>query len=455
MNKDSSEVVSGMSEAWLGYDPKSAESILEYAGQLTGKTLREATGISQIADPHQRRGAFGNALEEHYFKIPPNSSPKADFDGAGLELKSTPLKKNKNGELSAKERLVISQINYMTVVDEDFEHSHLMDKAANILLVSYLYEPEKSPLDYVIEAVVRWGFPEEDLPQIKRDWETVVNKVRSGHAEDISGSDTLYLEACTKAKDSTVRTRQPYSDVLAKPRAWALKASYMTAVQRKIIDGLQSIPRADDEKDLGLLDLIKSRFAPYFGMSEAQLAEKYNVSGSKDRCARITKKILGVNEGSEIEEFAKAGIVPKTIRVRSSGRPKEALSFPTFDYYELLERDFEDSDFCGYLMQKYLFVLYREDAEGEYRLRDVCFWQMPEDDLSDARLCYEQMRDNVRKGRADISVKSTENRCCHVRPHGRDGRDTRPQPFGPPVVKKSFWLNQGYLQGELARVLAS
>ena len=285
-----------MEQVWLGYDPCSQESIIEYAGQLAGKTLREATGISQIDDPHRRRGAFGNALEEFYFKIPPNSSPKADFDGAGLELKSTPLKRNKNGELAAKERLVISQINFMNVVDEDFEHSHLMDKAENILLVSYLYEQEKDPLDYVIQSAVRWSFPEDDLPQIKKDWEVVVGKVRSGHAEDISGSDTLYLEACTKAKDSTVRTRQPYSDVLAKPRAWALKASYMTAVQRKIIDELQSIPRAAGEKDLGLLELLRSRFAPYLGMSEAQLAEKFHVSGSKDRCARISKKILCVNE---------------------------------------------------------------------------------------------------------------------------------------------------------------
>ena len=106
-------------------------------------------------------------------------------------------------------------------------------------------------------------------------------------------------------------------------------------------------------------------------------------------------------------------------------------------------------------MQKYLFVLYMEDSAGEYRLWDVCFWQMPEDNLEDARQCYEQMQDNVRRGHADVSVKSSENRCCHVRPHGQNLRDTRSQPFGPPVVKKSFWLNQDYLQGEIKRVLGS
>lgn len=442
-----------MDERWLDFDANDPDSILEYAGRLTGKTLREATGMDSIDDPHRRRGAFGNALEEAYFGLATNSRPTADFDGAGLELKSTPLRRTRKGELVAKERLVISQINYMSVVNEDFEHSHLMEKAASILLVSYLYEPDASPLDYVVQSVVRWGFPEEDLPQIKRDWETVVGKVRAGHAEDISGSDTLYLEACTKARDSSVRTAQPFSDVPAKPRAWALKASYMTAVQRRILDELERIPRAQGEKDLDLLELLRKRFAPYLGMTEDELAARFDVSRSKSRCARITRKILGVAEDAQIEEFVKAGIVPKTLRLKRSGRPKEALSFPAFDYYDLAERDFEESDLLGYLTQKYLFVLYREDDEGAYRLADLCLWQMPERDLSEARRCYDQMRENVRSGHAERSVRSSENRCCHVRPHGRDARDTRPQPFGPPVVKKCFWLNQGYLKDEIARAL--
>ena len=73
--------------------------------------------------------------------------------------------------------------------------------------------------------------------------------------------------------------------------------------------------------------------------------------------------------------------------------------------------------------------------------------------LEEACRCYEQMQANVRAGRAEDSVKSTENRCCHVRPKGRDGNDVRPQPYGEPVVKKCFWLNQKYLAGEIVRGL--
>lgn len=442
-----------MDNSDLGYDPTDVTSIIEYAQRLEGHTLRDFVPVGEIADPHRRRGSFGNTVEEYYFRYDLNSNSSPDFAEVGLELKTTPVKKNARGELVSKERLVFTMIDYNEVVDEDFEHSQFLKKAQDVLLITYLYEPDKNALDYVIEAVARWGLPEEDVPQIKRDWETVVEKVRAGHAEDISGGDTLYLEACTKASNSRVRRSQPFSSVPAKPRAWALKASYMTAVQRSIIDDMHQIPRSEDERDVDLLGLLKARFAPYLGLTERELAAKFCLSRSKDLCARITHRILGVGDDDKIEEFEKAGIKPKTMRLLAGGRPKEAVSFPAFDYFELAERPFEDSDFLGYLHQKYLFVIYREDGAGEYRLRDICFWQMPESDLEEARRCYEQMQENVRRGRADISVRSSENRCCHVRPHGRDSRDVRPQPYGPPVVKKCFWLNQGYMQGEIERAL--
>ena len=132
--------------------------LMRQANLLVGRTLREVTCLTEVEDTRRRRGVFGNVLEEHYFKIRPNSRAEADFAEAGLELKSTPLRRNKRGELVAKERLVLSMINYGTVVDEDFEHSHLMEKARDILLVSYLFEEDRSPLDYEIQAVVRWGF---------------------------------------------------------------------------------------------------------------------------------------------------------------------------------------------------------------------------------------------------------------------------------------------------------
>lgn len=441
----------------LPYDKYDVNSIVERAQKLVGSTLREHINVDSIADPHRRKGSFGNALEEDYFLLAINSDPRPDFHEVDLELKSTPLKRVRGNELVAKERLVITMVSYPTVVNETFETSHLVKKASDMLLVSYLWEAGKDPLDYIVEYAGRWGLPEEDMPQFKADWETVVAKVRAGHAEDISSSDTLYLEACTKSADSSKRTPQPFSDVPAKPRAWALKASYMTAVSGKLLESMEPIRRAAEERGLDLLGLVRRRFEPYLGKTEEELAAASGYTwpeghAPKAITALVTKRILGVDERSRIAEFEKAGIKPKTIRLKGNSVPKEAVSFPAFDYVKLAETDFEDSDFYGYLQQRYLFVIYREGEDGRYRLSQVAFWQMPDADVEEARRCYEEMRRRVRDGRADESVKSTENRCCHVRPHGRDSRDTCMTPYGVPVVKKCFWLNQSYLAGEIDKL---
>ena len=437
----------------LGYNPNDANSIVEYARKLVGHSLREVLDIKVIQSPKQRRGSWGNAVEEYYFNYDLNSDSNPDFAQVGMELKTTPLKESSRGKFAAKERLVLTMINYMDVVREDFEHSHLLRKASDVLLISYLWRSDEDPLDYKVLVADRWHIPSEDIPQIKKDWETVVQKVREGRAHEISGSDTMYLEACTKAADSTVRRPQPFSDIPAKPRAWALKASYMTAVQNGLLEKMQHIQRAAGEKDLDLLALVRNRFEPFFGLTEEELARQFGMGRSKNLCARITRRILGVEDDAKIEEFEKAGIKPKTIRLQANGRPKEAVSFPAFDYFQVAEQPFEDSNFYGYLQQKYLFVLYREDADGAYRLSDVCFWQMPDDDYDEAERCYLQMQNNIRTGHADISVRSSENRCCHVRPHGQNSQDTNPTPHNGSVVKKCFWLNQSYLKDEIAKAL--
>lgn len=440
------------------YDASSLASIAAYAKQLEGTTLRNACHIDALTDPHVRRGAFGNAVEQYFFHYAPNSKSAPDFEEVGTELKTTPLKRRKNGGYSAKERLVISMINYMKVVDETWESSSLLKKLHKILLIAYQYDKDLNPVDYLVKLVELWHIPPEDVPTFKKDWDTVVGKIRTGHAHELSGSDTLYLEAATKASSSKARTPQPYSAIPAKPRAWALKSSYMTATFNHLLDA-QRIQRKRGEAQLDLLELVRHRFEPYIGLTEEELASccGYHVAHGrkpKNLCALITRSILGVDEHFKIAEFEKAGIKPKTIRLKYDGTPKESISFPTFSYMELAQQEFEESDFYDYLHQKYLFVIFRESFEhrGRYQLAEVLFWQMPDKDLLEAKRCYEEMRRRVRAGRADRSVRSTENRCCHVRPHGRNKNDVLPTPYGSFETKKCFWLNARYIGQEIDRV---
>ena len=301
-------------------------------------------------------------------------------------------------------------------------------------------------------------FLASDVPVFRYDWDTVVEKVRHGRAHELSGSDTLYLEAATKGATGRDRTKQPYSATPAKPRSWAIKPSYMTVTLNGLLD-MQSIRRNQAERETDLLALIQKRFEPYIGMTEDELAEAcgYDVAGRrkpKSLCALITKQLLGIDVRYKIAEFEKAGIKTKTIRLQRNGVPRESVSFPTFSYFDVAEQPFEESDFYGYLRQKYLFVIYREETEerGVFRLAQVLFWQMPDRDLLEAKRCYEEMQRRINAGHAEQSVTSRENRCCHVRPHGRNKADTLPTPYGTQETKKCFWINARYIGEEIDRV---
>ena len=50
------------------YDPKNKESIIAYARELLGSTLREHVDVSEMLNPRKRKGSFGNVLEKDYFQ---------------------------------------------------------------------------------------------------------------------------------------------------------------------------------------------------------------------------------------------------------------------------------------------------------------------------------------------------------------------------------------------------
>ena len=141
----------------------------------------------------------------------------------------------------------------------------------------------------------------------------------------------------------------------------------------------------------------------------------------------------------------------RTIRLRPNGAPKEAVSFPAFDYCDLVKQRWEDSDLRDQLSRRFFFVVYQLDRAGVPVLVNTRFWTMPTEDLETyARDCFERTVTLIKEDKADYLPGSLDNVACHVRPHGRDSRDIVPTPNGGFAVRKSFWLNQSYLGEQLA-----
>nr|DAZ36049.1 MAG TPA: hypothetical protein [Caudoviricetes sp.] len=455
----------------LPYIKSSKESIENYALNLKEKTFKDVL----LNDPNitnedrsllfeyynnpRSKGSLGQLIEKHFFFYDINSKSEADFNEAGVELKVTPYTIKANGDLRAKERLVLTIINYMKdYEEEDFLRSHVYEKCALMLLIYYLYEPNKYRLDYVINYIKLFQFPEEDLEIIKNDYKIIIDKIKKGKAEEISEGDTNYLGACTKGANANSLREQPFSDKKAMQRAFCLKNSYMSYILNHYIvnktEKYESVIKdAKILKEQTLEQYIISKLQPYYNQDIEFLKHKFNIpyqASNKSFTYLLAKGMLEVvNE--KIEEFEKANIKIKAIRLRPDGMPKESMSFPTFKYTEIVKEDWLDSElYETFSTTRYLFMIYQYLDENTLIFKKAMFWNVPEKDLNtEIKRVWEDTVKKIRNNEYDNLPKISESPILHVRPHARNAKDTYPTLDGKKAIKKCFWLNANYIKQQI------
>lgn len=437
--------------------------ILKRAKEVIGIPMKDVDKTGRI---QTGKGAIGTVIEESWFGYSPNSEAEPDFPEAGVELKVTPYVRNK-GKLRAKERLVCNIIDYLTEYNKTLHTSSFWHKCNTMLLMSYEHRYDAPKSDYTIDQAILFSFPEEDLAIIEHDWETIMHKVRAGQAHLISEGDTMYLAACTKGASAKSVRKQPFSDIPAKQRAYSLKSSYMTHILTSYVFGNQKsesiIKDPQVLKKQSFEDHIIQKVSPYIGMTQDELKKHFGVKCSaKNLNEVLLSRMLGVKgKIAYTDEFQKASIVPKTIRVRRDGTIKESMSFPTFDFIELSKEKWEDSTLRNYLAPtKFLFVIFQENDYGELVFERLQFWNIPEDDLEEVHRVWERTVEAIRRGVQLVNTgrgisndlpKKTDSPVAHVRPHGKDGNDKLPLPDGRMMTKQCFWLNNTYIAEQIKK----
>lgn len=452
------------------YDESSLISIYEYALNLENRNLSELIKADTLFSNSSHRGDLGRLLEEFYFNHVPPNDHNPDFLKANLELKTTGVIYNSKKELKAKERLVLSLINYSKICDETWEISTFINKNNTILLLFYLFEKNKSsierifilkPLLILIDSDLKPRTKSEidfiksngiiissnDLEVIKKDWEIIQSFVLQGRAHELSEGDTFYLGACRKGSGGPKESlqAQPYSDIKAKTRAFSFKQSYISKLVTVHSGNEASIGVRHGEN---LVDTTMLKFKPFLGKNVKEIEKMLSISGAESKqknYLRLLANKMLTNKNNEVLELSKAGVEMKTIRLKKNGKPRESMSFPGFKYMEIIHETWEDSKFYEKLERKFLFVIFKEDEFGNDVFLKAAYWNMPYQDRLEAQKVWERTKKQVAVDASKLP-KIGDSYVAHVRPKARNAKDKILTPQGNYQIKPCFWLNNSYIE---------
>ena len=193
--------------------------------------------------------------------------------------------------------------------------------------------------------------------------------------------------------------------------------------------------------------------------------KEFNIdSKAKNINSMIISRMFNVKSKlQDTDEFQKANIIPKTIRIEENGRIKESISFPAFKFTDIVEQSWEDCDLREQLeTTKYMFFVFKKE-KGEYIFKGIKLWNMPETDIEIPVMeMWKKTYNAIKTGNIVKSITNgirktnfpgmSENEVCHVRPHGRNAKDVNKLPVADKLTgateytKHCFWINNTYIK---------
>ena len=518
------------------YNPHNIKSILAYALQLKGKTFEDIlvqNGLDEVQIDFLReksmsnKGMLGILLEEAWFGYPANGRQEADFSEVGVELKSTPYE-GEGDKIRPGETLSLTQIDYTVPQEPDFRQSHAYEKLKKILVVYYKREKEKakeqgSKLIYTIDYVFMVEPDDKDLEIMEADYNLLVHEyIMTGNADKLSRSHGLYLGVAPKSrkKEEVVQyySNQEGRNEKALKRGFVLKIPYLTYLLQRAAgikedDSGTIITDTSELYERTMAEIISDRVKQFVDWNiediwkEKKNKDEGKLPEAKNVAAILICRMLGVTN-NRVEEFVKAGILPKAIIFRKDKSKNQQFRLEDIDFMDLYNEESDeeadkeileenkhdeniedDDDFIvmrhgweasklySYLADRqYLFMVFWETDDG-YFFKGCQLWEMPEEDIEKVHVIWAKTKETLKQG-IQFEIKTLKNgktivnnnlsgisdsEVFHIRNHANrsyyviDGksygngnmRDTDLLPDGNHITKQAYWLNRSYVEKQL------
>ena len=446
------------------------DQIINYVQKLNkvycGKTLGYLYKNSSNEINRKNKGWIGQLIEEVIFGVSKNTRNESDLSEIDVEIKTTGiivdnLKGNK--VFKAKERISLSQINYMKLINEpNFLSSSLFAKNNKTIFCFYKYERssiDNAKLDELDFEILGFSYLKIedflDILTIINDYKTIYNKVFKGEAHLISSSDTNLLEACTKSSSSNIYVAQPNSLEFAKPRSFAYKNKFVTSLFNQSYKEIDL--KIDENKLDETVQMVVDKLKNYEGFSVNFLQKEWNtVEVSKSKRFEIILKMLKISSTKELGKDFNDFVRIKTISFKhGTNKLKEHVKLVNIPLEEMEEDvEFEDTGFYSELKKIIIFVAFeKNESRNDEILSDVAVFKITPNLLHKAESVYYHTKELYNNGKIFKSgnlesntglnfIKGSQHIGFHIRPSGSSKLDSYLTPGGEMITKQAFWINK-------------
>lgn len=441
------------------------QKIFNLAEELVGKKLGELDKSGWLKKKKDK-GSIGNMIQSDFFGIPANSIKGADFKHHNIELKVTPILKNKKAGYSSKERLVLGMINYMKDYQIPFEKSIVNKKAGNMLLVFYLHEENKPVEEFKIIKTSRFSLNKVDEPQVRLDYQSIVDRIYQGKAHEISERQQKIMGACTKGQGKGKDfVKQQFSDKKAKSRAYSYKVGYMSAYFRNLATP-EEVEHIFIPPKRSFLETVTGVLEKYIGKTDEEIKfELKKETKGKSELFNLIGSMFGITGNlNHTQEFLTEGYVIKTVRNRLDKNDNQDMSFPNIDFTEIANDEFEESTWYGLFAEtKYIITVWDEYEKGKNKFCGYTIWIPNDEIILKASELFYHIKNMLKKDLITVEIDKTKGNNgrwvdnlpgkkvdyppFQIRPKGSGKSIFVKLPNGLIIKKKGLYINKEYIRG--------
>lgn len=358
---------------------------------IKGKTLGEVDTSHQFARTERSEkitGIAGDVIEQSVFGYERDSKQECDIeiDGVLTELKTTGVRvpksdlKNVMGKtgdaynvyLGAKEGISITGVTLEPTIQTDFLTSHFWEKSEHLLIVFYEYKsydvvPASSYAQFPIVDYCYNSFSEEEKAKLRNDWEIVrdhLQNIYSAYPKQEERNKQLVgfthlLRPNLLLIELVPGFKKKSNDTYQKPR-YRLKQTFVDYIVRGHFNKSRASMEIELKESFSSFVQLDAKCqmltAKYRGKTLPQLKQMLGIDAdTKDIAAKCILRMFDAdcNRLNQIADFAKAGIIVKTITVTPKGGRTEDMKLKHIDFAEWADRDidFEESEVYEYFCE--------------------------------------------------------------------------------------------------------